>query len=291
MNHRSNETIEQSAKEYSDAFEVLKSKGVPTASCSVCVDAQVKIKIFKEAPANGYAPLDSISSDTAGPISTADICGNKFLQLLVNAATGWTMGEPMQKKSGASDVIHKYLARLQLVCNTKVKRFHTDGSQEQYNARLNKILEEQGTVKSTTAPNFSLSNAFVERRIGVIFSAARLALKAAPKALNSTKHWSLIALDAVDKSNFLPITRDGIHIASPHTQMQLHGHEPDEKEGPGNFLPFGQPGWIVNTNKYKRKFDDRAHKANYLRCINKTHIKYTEERRRILQQLEQANLC
>lgn len=29
----------------------------------------------------------------------------------------------------------------------------------------------------------------------------------------------------------------------------MNGHDVDEKEGPSNFLPFGQAGWIVNTAK------------------------------------------
>lgn len=84
--------------------------------------------------------------------------------------------------------------------------------------------------------------------MGVIFSAARAAILAAPAFLNSKKYWSLAALVAVNESKFLPLTRDGTTGPSPHTQMKLHGHSIDEKEGPSNFLFFGQVGWI-----YKKK--------------------------------------
>lgn len=44
---------------------------------------------------NSYAPLEAVSSDTTGPLSEAFICGNKYLQLIADAAIGWTTGEPM----------------------------------------------------------------------------------------------------------------------------------------------------------------------------------------------------
>lgn len=98
MNHRSNTTIEMFAKEYPDAFEFLKSKKYPTASCPECVEAHAKIKVSKEAPLNKYASVDTISSDTTGPISTADMCGNKYLQLYISGCSnrmdnGSTEGE------------------------------------------------------------------------------------------------------------------------------------------------------------------------------------------------------
>ena len=162
-----------------------------------------------------------MSSDTTGPLGQADICGNKYLQLIVDAGTGWTTGEDMQIKAYASDVILRALARLKLACETKFKRLHTDGAQEQYNDKLKKFLEDQGTTNSTTAPHSSSSNAFVERRMGVIFEAARAALKAAPAALDHQRYWSFAALDAIDKTNYLPLTRNGSFPPSPHTAMQL----------------------------------------------------------------------
>lgn len=165
MNHRSTETFQQFAKEYLDAIKFLKDKENPAVSCQACIEAQDKRAGFKKAPSNWYALLDAVSSDTIGPISTADICGNRYLQQIVDGATGWTAREPMSKKSGASEVIHKTLVRLQLSCNKIVKRVHTDGAQEQYNSGLKKFLDDQRMVKSTTAQNSSSSNAMVEHRM------------------------------------------------------------------------------------------------------------------------------
>ena len=202
--------------------------------------------------------------------------------MIVDAGTGWTFGQPMKAKSEAAEVIHKALAKLQLACARPVKRLHSDGAQEQYCGRLKDFLDRQGKIKSTTAPFSSSSNAMVERRLGIIFGAARTALAAAPPPLNGSSFWSFAALDAIDKSNFLPFRRDNTLSASPHTLMQLHGHEIAEKEGPHNFLPFDLKGWIVNTEKHKKKLDKREHPAHYLRCMGKAnHQVYRSDTKKI----------
>ena len=120
-------------------------------------------------------------------------------------------------------MIIRVLVRLKLACNTKDERLHTDGAQVQYNDNLKSFLDEQGTVKSTTASHSSSANASVERRMGIVFSAARAALKAAPAPPNHNKYWSFAALDAIDKTDYLPMKRNGIFTPSPHTEMRLHG--------------------------------------------------------------------
>lgn len=88
--------------------------------------------------------------------------------------------------------------------------------------------------------------------MGITFSAARAALKEDPALLNINKFWSYAALDAIGKTNFLPMRRNGTFTPSPHTQMQLHGFTTDKADGPHNFLPYVQAGWIVNTAPYKK---------------------------------------
>lgn len=55
--------------------------------------------------------------------------------------------------------------------------------------------------------------------------------------------------------------------------MGLHRNIADEKDGPDNFLQFGQAGWIVNTNKYKKNLEPRAHPAHYPRCGRKSNYR------------------
>ena len=148
--------------------------------------------------------MDAVSTDTTGPISPADHNGNVYLQLIVDAATGHTQGFPMKKKSEAAAAILKGIRRLEVAVGKTVKRYHSDNAKEQRTKALIKELESHGTKVSSTAPHSSQQNALVERRFGVIFAATRTALAAS--GLSKT-FWSVACLDAIDKSNFLPIRR------------------------------------------------------------------------------------
>ena len=59
-------------------------------------------------------PLDAVSTDTTGPINPPDPDGNRYLQLIVEAATGHTQGALMKRKSEASEAILAAIMRLQL---------------------------------------------------------------------------------------------------------------------------------------------------------------------------------
>lgn len=271
MNHSSIEKIAWFQREYPDAIQHIRQHGSDDggSSCDSCIAGKSKRKPFVNLSGNRYAPLEAVSSDTTGPISQQDLDGNKYLQLIADKGTGYLAGEPMKAKSGASSAIHKALARLQLLCGRKVQRFHTDNADEQNCGPAKDFLDKQGTVRTFTAPNSSPSNTTVERRFETVFGAARTSLKAAPAPLNKPGFWSLAALDVIDKSNYLAFMRDGILQPSPHTSMQMHGCATDIFDGPASFLPFGQSGWIINTAKHKKKLEDRAIPANYLRRLSK----------------------
>lgn len=136
----------------------------------------------------------------------------------------------------------------QLICRKTTKRMHTDGAREQYKTKLRKVLDDQGSINTQTDPHSSQANSLVKRQIEVIFAAARIALESTLEPLSLRSHWTFAALDAADKIKYLPLSRVGKIGPSPHTNMQLHGHEVERKDGPAKFLPFSQEGWIVNTS-------------------------------------------
>ena len=70
------------------AMKYLVNKGKNVRSCDHCITGKVKRSEFKQLSPNRYAPLDAVSTDTAGPLSEADVCGNKYLQMQVDAGTG-----------------------------------------------------------------------------------------------------------------------------------------------------------------------------------------------------------
>lgn len=230
---------------------------------------QRKKKPFVNLSNNRYTPLEAVSSDTKGPISQEDIDGNKYSQLLAYAGTGHLSGVAMKTKGGASDAIIKALTRLQVLCGRAAKRLHTDGAKEEDTANIKQLLLDQGTTQTHTAPGSSQSNVIVDRRFESVFANVRASILVAPPPLNSKGYWSIAALDSIDKTNYLPFKRDDLIQPSPYTAMQLHGCDADILGGPNLFLPYGQAGFIVNTAKFKKKLEDRAVPANYLRCLSK----------------------
>ena len=205
--------------------------------------------------------LDAVSTDTSGPISPVDYDGNAYLQLIVDAATGHTQGFPLKKKSEAATAILKGIRRLELAVGKTVKRYHSDNAKEKRTKSLLNELEAKGTKVSSTSPHSSQQNALVEQRFQTIFAATRAALSASglPK-----KFWSIACLDAIDKGNFLPIKRSSGHTASPNACI------PGEPHSAKHLLPFGQSGYIVDTTPHKKKLEDRALRARYVRSISET---------------------
>lgn len=73
--------------------------------------------------------------------------------------------------------------------------------------------------------------------------------------------------------------------------MQLHGRETEVLGGPNSFLPYGQPGFIVGTMKFKKKLQDRAVPAGYIRCLSKdTYQVYRRDKKKHNVHL-QARIC
>lgn len=133
-------------------------------SCPPCATGKATRAPFKKDSHNIYALLEELTSDTTGPISPGYGDGNNFIQLLVAASTGWTDVQVMKAKRRAGKAIMHSLAKIQILCNAKAKRLHTDGAKEQDTNELRKFLDDNGTKTSHTAPNASQSNALTERR-------------------------------------------------------------------------------------------------------------------------------
>lgn len=108
--------------------------------------------------------MEAVSSDTTGPIAPSDVYGKHFIQVLVDACSGWSDVQIMGKHSDAGTVIINSLAKIQRLCDAKAKRLYTDGSKEQYTKKLRDFLDGNGTSATHTAPNASASNAFSERK-------------------------------------------------------------------------------------------------------------------------------
>lgn len=224
LNHSSGGKLEWFQREYPDAIQFIKKSASidDQLSFDACVAGKARRRPFVNLTQNRYAPLEAVSSDTTGPLTQEDSDGKTFLQLIKNAGFRYISGVAMKTKGGASNAIIKSLARLQVLCGKTANRLHTHGPGEENKLAIKNILSNPGTAHSTTVPNSSSTNAQVERRFETVFAAASTALKAAPPPLNSKFYWSIAALDAIGKQNYLPLKRGGMIHPSLNTTMQLH---------------------------------------------------------------------
>lgn len=114
-------------------------------SCEACVTGKACWQLFINTTNNRYDPLEALSTDTTGPLSAADIEGNKYLQLLADVGGGWTDGHSVRAKSGAPEAILWSLPRLQLLSALPIKRLQSDNASEQDTKAFRNFLGHQGT--------------------------------------------------------------------------------------------------------------------------------------------------
>lgn len=264
MNHSHPQAISQFTRQYPHAAQEIMKK-LPqqsTQPCIPCIVGKSKRAPFPPNYSPPTQPLDAISTDTTGPITPSDMDGNRYLQIIVDGATGHTSGQPMKRKSEATQAIMSTIQRLQTTLGKKVKRYHADNAAEQHTIELTDMLEKQGTTITRTSPNTSQQNAFAERRFSTIFNATRAALAHSGLPL---AYWSIAALDAIDKMNYLPMKRKTGNNNPPNATLY-------KQLDPKHLLPFGQRGYIINTTPKKPKLQPRAIAARYLRAV--THAQY-----------------
>eukprot|EP00173_Palmaria_palmata_P004335 Plantae.Rhodophyta-Palmaria_palmata.ctg5670.p1 GENE.Plantae.Rhodophyta-Palmaria_palmata.ctg5670~~Plantae.Rhodophyta-Palmaria_palmata.ctg5670.p1 ORF type:complete len:277 (+),score=-5.77 Plantae.Rhodophyta-Palmaria_palmata.ctg5670:508-1338(+) len=259
-------------KEYPDAINFIRETAGDNSSplCEACIIGKSKRRPFVNISTNRYTSLEAVSTDTTGPILQQDIDGNKYFQLLADAGTRHMTDMAMKNKGAVPGAIIKALACLQVLCGRTAKRLHTDGARKQDTPEVRQFLSAQGTRHTKTAPSSSQSNSIFGQRFKSMFANARDAMLTAPHLLNTDRYWSLSALDSIIKANYMPFKRHGALQPSPHTAKQLHGCNNDILGGCNSFLPYGKAVFIVETRKIQNKLDNRAVRANYIRCLTKS---------------------
>jgi hypothetical protein len=202
------------------------------------------------------APLDVISTDTAGPLPRSHD-NARYFQVLHHRTTRYLLAIPLPSKSAATVAIQHAIARLQLNTGRTVRRYHADNARKQHAEPLRMFLLRQGSEMTSTTPHTSHQNPYAERAIRTIFNEARSAI-AQSKLDNS--FWTYAAADAIRKQNALPTTEDGV-TSSPHEP--LFGTKFDIT----NLLPFGHRGFVTATG-VTTKLDARAYPARFLYQLN-----------------------
>lgn len=257
MNHSNSNIIDCFRKEYPDAMVYMEELGnaLHKTSCPPCSTGKATRAPFKQDHQNMYALLEALSTDTTEPIAPCDSDGNKFIELLVDACTGWTNVQVMKEKSGAAKEIMLSLSKIQMMCKAKAQILHTDGAKEQNTKELRTFLDDNGTKASHTDPKSSQSNALAERRFRQLMAAARTAMTAAPHM--PKKFWSHAVLDEAEKGNYMATAKNGKLEISPYGHIERLC--PGAKvPNPATLFSWGTKGKSVSALKFKKKLEDRA---------------------------------
>jgi hypothetical protein len=256
FNHAPTTTLRRLAQHYRGTASLNKPRYPADVACHSCAQGKQTRASFPGIHRPQPAPLDVISTDTAGPLPRSHDSA-RYLQVIHDRATQYLLTVPLPSKSAATVAIKHAIARLQLNTGRTVRRYHADNACEQHAEPLRTFLLRQGTEMTSTTPHTSQQNPHAERAIRTIFNSARSAL-AQSKLDNS--FWTYAAGDATRKHNALPTTQDGV-ASSPHER--LFGTKFDIS----NLLPFGHRGFVTATG-IKTKLDTRAYPARYLYQLN-----------------------
>lgn len=226
--------------------------------CAPCQTGKRTRAPFPLADITAVEPMDTVSTDTTGPLTPALESKARWLQVLVDRATRMTSAAAIKRKSDAATAVQERIAQWELQTGRKLRRYHADGARELAIPKLVNALRLNGTVVTTTAPHSPSQNADAERTIKKIFNATRAALAASGLP---PPYWAEAALDAVTKMNHIPQTQRNGSVRPPIEAFF------DTRANPGHLLPFSQQGFTTNTAP-KSKLAPRALRVRYLRALN-----------------------
>jgi hypothetical protein len=116
----------------------------PYDDCQNCAHGKLTRAPFPVNVRTTPAPLDIISTDTAGPLPRSHD-NARYLQLIHDRATCYLITAPLITKSAATAAIQHAIVRLQLNTGRTVRRYHADNAREQHAEPLRTFLLNQGT--------------------------------------------------------------------------------------------------------------------------------------------------
>jgi hypothetical protein len=172
FNHAPAATLCRLVQHYRGTANLNKPRDPADVDCHSCAQgkqARASLLAIHRPPP---APLDVISTDTAGPLPRSHN-NARYLQVLHDRATRYLLTVPLPSKSAATVSIQHAIARLQLNTGCTVRRYHADNAREQHEEPLRTFLLRQGTEMTSTTPHTSQQNPHAERAIRTIFNAAR----------------------------------------------------------------------------------------------------------------------
>ena len=129
-------------------------------TCASCSEGKMKKTSHPRRDKKKRDNVELDHSDLSGKISPVSYKGNKYVQLLVDDASGAIWANTTKQKSDAKQVTQKLIVKAQVKCKKKVTSLRTHGAKE---LRPEEFLLQNETDSQDTPPYSPESNARVER--------------------------------------------------------------------------------------------------------------------------------
>ncbi|GJW83786.1 retrovirus-related pol polyprotein from transposon TNT 1-94 [Tanacetum coccineum] len=123
-----------------------------------------------------YSKLELLHMDLCGPMRVASINGKKYILVIVDDYSRYTLVYFLYLKDETSEIIKKFIAQAQLNYKAKVCKIHTDNGTKFKNATPKAHYEKLGTMQQFSTARTPQQNGVVERRNRTLVEAARTML-------------------------------------------------------------------------------------------------------------------
>ncbi|GJU88379.1 putative ribonuclease H-like domain-containing protein [Tanacetum coccineum] len=110
------------------------------------------------------------------PMRVATINGKKYILVIVDDYSRFTWVYFLHTKDETPKIVKKFIAQVQLNCNTKVHKIRTDNDTEFKNATLKAHYKKLGIMKQFSIARTPQQNGVVKRRNHILIEAARTML-------------------------------------------------------------------------------------------------------------------
>jgi hypothetical protein len=203
--------------------------------------------------------LSHVSTDICGPLPLSSQ-GARHLQVVIDKTSNYTAGLLLARKDQAPLLLSNLLRSWAITTGRPIKSVLSENAKELTCKYLQDFYSAQVITPLTTAPYSSSQNGQAERAIRTIQNSIRSAISFSKLP---ARYWGYAALDAITKSNMQP---------SPTTNVTPYNiFHNTTSTSPTHFHPFGQWGYVTNTNPHKSTLAPRALLRLYLMSPNPNH--------------------
>ncbi|KAJ9540987.1 hypothetical protein OSB04_027493 [Centaurea solstitialis] len=247
--------------------------------CSACQLGKMKRVSHKSKLEHGTEkPLQLIHMDLCGPMRVQSINGKKYVLVMVDDYSRYTLVKFLRSKDEAPEIIISVLKEVQVNLQSQVQKIRSDHGTEFKNKVLGGYLESVGIKHTFAAVRTPQQNGVVERRNRTLVEAARtmLAYSKLPMFL-----WA----EAVDTACYTQ-NRSIVNNRFGKTPYELINNQVPNI---GHFRVFGCRCFVLNDREDRHKLQEKSDEAIFI-GYSKNSIAYRVYNKRTKMVMESSNV-